>query len=501
MKALRALIEGLSYGLIRGGLTVKVRGVAYDSRVVERGDLFVCLRGSRFDGHAFVTEAYQRGARCFVVEREPTEVDQLTEVTVVRVPETRAVIPTIADRFYGHPSGELTLVGVTGTNGKTTTTYLIEAVLREGGELVGLVGTIAYRCGDQVRPADRTTPEAPDLQRLLREMRDAGATGAVLEVSSHALALGRVEGCEFDVAVFTNLTQDHLDFHGDLEGYFQAKARLFTGLAGPRTKARAPVAVLNQDDPTVERFQSVVRGRVLTYGTGSTAMVRAEAAAVSAAGIRARVVTPSGPFEIVSDLVGRHNLSNLLAAAATGIALEIPPDRIAAGLARGEPVPGRFERIKAGQPFTVVVDYAHTPDALGRVLQTARELTQGQLVVVVGCGGDRDRGKRPLMGEVAARLADLAVLTSDNPRSEDPEQILAQTAAGARQTGRPTVCLVDRREAIHEALRRAGPGDLVLIAGKGHEQYQIIGDQAFPFDDREVARAALAQLGYRADCL
>jgi len=413
---------------------------------------------------------------------------------MVLTQDSRRALAHVATRFYDFPSRELLLIGITGTNGKTTVSYLCEAVLQAAGHTTGVIGTIDYRCGGIRKEATRTTPEASDLQALLRWMRDQGADGVVIEVSSHSLALSRVEGCAFDVAIFTNLTQDHLDFHGTMDQYFEAKARLF-----PMVKARKGTAVINLDDPAGKRLRDLTKTAVLTYGLSREADLSAEAATYGLEGIHARISTPWGGGEIRSPLLGRHNLYNLLAATGAGLALNLPLERILEGLASLQRVPGRLERVECGQPFTVVVDYAHTPDALERVLRTVRDLAAGRLIVLFGCGGDRDRGKRPLMGVAAARLADQLFLTSDNPRSEAPEAILEEIATGVRRVPgamtRVTV-LVDRREAIEAALQKAQPGDFVLLAGKGHETIQIIGERKVPFDDREVARAVLKGLGY-----
>jgi UDP-N-acetylmuramoyl-L-alanyl-D-glutamate--2,6-diaminopimelate ligase len=400
----------------------------------------------------------------------------------------------LAGAFYGHPSRQLTLVGITGTNGKTTTSYLIEALLRAGGLATGVIGTIQYVLGDETRPAGQTTPEALDLQSMLAHMRDGGVRGVAMEVSSHALALARADGLAFDVAVFTNLTQDHLDFHGTLESYRLAKRRLFELLAGSPKPTRT--AVVNGDDPAGATMVSGLDLTALTFGLGASARVRAVEHASSLEGIRMTVETPRGRVGLTSPLIGEHNVMNLLGAVATGLALGLEPPAIAQALAAVGTVPGRFEQVRAGQPFLVIVDYAHTPDALERVLTTARKLTRRRLGVVFGCGGDRDRGKRPIMGGIAARLCDRVWVTSDNPRSERPEVIIDEVVAGVRRA-EPAASRYatepDRAAAIGEALAWADPGDTVVIAGKGHETYQIIGADVLPFDDRDVARRILSE--------
>jgi UDP-N-acetylmuramoyl-L-alanyl-D-glutamate--2,6-diaminopimelate ligase len=480
---------------VTGPIEREIAGVEHDSRKVAPGALFVCIRGFQQDGHAFIADAARRG----VVQEDPRALQIPSGLTVIQVEDSRAALAQIAARFFGHPSRQLRLIGVTGTNGKTTTAYLVEAILRAAGHRVGLLGTIEYRCGAVTFPGERTTPESSDLQRLLARMRDLGAWGAAMEVSSHSLALHRVAGCEFDAAVFTNLTQDHLDFHGTMERYAEAKARLFQGLGLGRIKPGVPVAVLNADDPWAPYMAQATSARIVRFGLQGDADLVPTSMTFDLAGIRASLVSPWGPLEIASPLVGRHNLSNILGAAGACLPLGLPRPVVEAGIANLASVPGRFEKVEAGQPFGVVVDYAHTPDALERVLRFAREFARGRLLAVFGCGGDRDRGKRPLMGETAARLADRVYVTSDNPRSEEPLAIVKEIEAGVKKgsTGGETHATIpDRREAIGAALADARGGDLVVIAGKGHETYQILRDRTIPFDDRVVAREALAALGY-----
>jgi UDP-N-acetylmuramoyl-L-alanyl-D-glutamate--2,6-diaminopimelate ligase len=415
-------------------------------------------------------------------------------VARVLVGSARAALARLAGAYFGHPSGSLTVIGITGTNGKTTTSYLVDGLLAAQGRRTGLIGTVQYRIGALSIPAGQTTPEALETQQLLRRMVDEGVTGVAMEVSSHALALSRVEGIDFDVAVFTNLTQDHLDFHVTMDAYRDAKRHLFVLLAAGNKPTRT--AVVNADDASGLAMVADLPLHTLTYGVRGRADVRPTRWSSGAEGIRMNVRTPAGHLDIASPLVGEHNVENLLAATGVGIALGMEPALIARALGSVGSVPGRFERVEAGQPFLVVVDYAHTPDALERTLETARKLRGpgGRLAVVFGCGGDRDRGKRPLMGGIAARLADRVWVTSDNPRSEPPEAIIADIVAGI-----PGGIALDRHEtipdrkaAIQRALTWAGAGDVVVIAGKGHETYQIIGSDVLPFDDRAQARAALA---------
>ncbi len=491
MKPLRELIDGFPNTLLQGDLGQEIAAIEYDSRHARPRSLFVCVRGARHDGHEFIPEAARRGAVAFLVERD---VRGSVPGTILQVPEARRALSHVATRFYDFASRELCLTGITGTNGKTTVSYLSEAVLRAGGHRVGVIGTVEYRCEGISREAERTTPEASDLQALLRWMIAQGADAAIMEVSSHSLALHRVEGCAFNVAVFTNLTQDHLDFHGTMEEYFSAKAQLFTML-----QEKEGTAVINLDDPAGKRLRDMVHRPILTYGLSADADVTTAAPRYDLQGIRASLHTPWGTGELRSPLLGRHNLYNCLAAVGVGGTLGVSLDRVVEGLAAVSHIPGRLEPVDCGQPFKVVVDYAHTPDALAWVLRALRELCAGRLSLVFGCGGDRDRKKRPLMGEVAVQWADQAFLTSDNPRSEVPGAILDEVEAGVRRVRggmEKTARYVDRREAIEAALHEAQPPDVVLIAGKGHERTQTIGHEVIPFDDRDVAREILAQLGY-----
>lgn len=486
------LLDALPQKRVLGRLPEAVSGLAYHSRQVKAGDCFVAVPGLREDGRRFIPEALARGARVVVAEGD----DPLPEHETGRilVPSAREAVARLADAYFGHPSGTLLIVGITGTNGKTTTSYLVEALLAGMGMKTGVVGTIQYRVGEEVEPAGQTTPEALELQTLLARMVESGVGGVAMEVSSHALALRRVDGIDFDVAVFTNLTQDHLDFHGTLAAYREAKARLFALLAASPKPRRA--AVINADDPAGAAMVSGLSLPALTFGLSSHAEVRATGFSTGLEGTRLDVQTPRGSCTIRSPLIGEPNVMNLLAACAVGIALGLDPESVAKFLGRVPAVPGRFERVEAGQPFLVVVDYAHTPDALERLLKTARRLTRERLAVVFGCGGDRDRGKRPLMGEIAARLADRVWVTSDNPRSESPAAIIDEVVVGVRRVWPDPAryaTIEDRRAAIRDALAWARQGDTVVIAGKGHETYQIIGSEVLPFDDRAVAREVLLE--------
>ncbi len=470
----------------------KISSLAYDSRRASPDCAFFALPGVKTDGNLFVSQAVSSGATA-VVSEQPRPVDVAESVTWIEVRAARKALALAAGNFYGRPSQVLDLVGVTGTNGKTTTAFLIDSILTAAGRCAGLFGTVLYRTPGRAAPASNTTPESLELARLLSELRQEGGTAAVLEVSSHALAMDRVWGFRFAAAVFTNLTRDHLDFHETMEGYFAAKRRLFEG-----TGAGAPaVGVVNIDDPHGRQLVGLCP-RTLTYGMSEGADVRASGYRLSAEGLAFTANTPAGDVELRSRLVGGFNVSNLLAATATAVALGIDRKAIAEGIARMESVPGRFERVQAGQPFLVVVDYAHTDDALARLVETARELSMpGRILLLFGAGGDRDRSKRPMMGEAAGRGADLVMVTSDNPRSEDPLAILKDILPGVERTGTPYRVVPDRAQAIGEILAEARSGDAVLIAGKGHETYQVLKDRTIPFDDRLVAGQALRALGYK----
>jgi UDP-N-acetylmuramoyl-L-alanyl-D-glutamate--2,6-diaminopimelate ligase len=454
---------------------VEITALAYDHRRAGPGVLFFCVRGLTRDGHDFAADAAARGAAALVVDHELD-----VAIPQVIVGDVRASMAGAAARLAGDPTAGLRTVGITGTNGKTTTAFLTRALLEAGGLSTGMLGTVELVVGGEVTPAVRTTPEAIDLQPLFAAMREAGDVACVMEVSSHALELHRADAIHWDVAIFTNLTQDHLDFHPSMEAYFQAKRRLFA--AAPR------LAVINVDDPYGRRLAAELPGALTIGIDASDAALRATDVASGFGGSRFRL----GELDLEVALPGRFNVLNALGAVAAARALGVADEVIAAALPAAGRVPGRFEPVEAGQDFAVLVDYAHTPDSLENVLRAARELTAGRVLVVFGCGGDRDRGKRPLMGEIAARLADLAFVTSDNPRSEEPAAIIAEILAGVAP-GAPVEAIEDRAAAITAAVAQARPGDVVVIAGKGHEQGQEFADgEQVPFDDAQVARAALA---------
>jgi len=470
----------------------EIASLAYDSRRVDKGCVFFAIQGEKADGHLFIGEAIRRGAVAIVSEREapPGLAAQW-----VRVERIRRALSEAARRFYGDPCLKLQLIGITGTNGKTTTAYLLNSIFEAAGTRTGMFGTVEYRLGTRAVAASNTTPESLDLATYFRELAAHGAQVAILEVSSHALAQERVWGLHFSVGVFTNLTRDHLDYHHDFENYFAAKQRLFEGLG----TSPPELAVINVDDPWGRRLLALPNPCRITYGLESKADVRMRRYSQTRAGTSATFTTPQGELEIKSALLGRANLMNMLAATATAVGLEIPAENIQSGLHRLTAVPGRFEKIDEGQPFLVAVDYAHTDDALRNVLEAARELAGNRLIIVFGCGGDRDRSKRPVMGEIAGRLSDLAVLTSDNPRSEDPILILNDVLVGLQRTGKRYIAEVDREVAIRKALAEAREGDVVVLAGKGHETYQVLKDKTVPFDDRQVARQVLRELGFHMD--
>jgi UDP-N-acetylmuramoyl-L-alanyl-D-glutamate--2,6-diaminopimelate ligase len=488
------LLRGVPTMAVGADPALEITSLTYDSRRVEPGTLFFAIQGEKADGHDFIASALERGAVAIASER-PAPAELATRW--IQVAAMRRALSDAARTFYGRPDSQLQLIGITGTNGKTTTAFLIESVLRATGILAGLFGTIEYRLGEKTLPAVNTTPESLDLISYFSELVHAGVKAVVMEASSHALAQERLWGFHFSAAVFTNLTRDHLDYHKDFEHYFAAKRRLFDGLGAPPPG----LAVINANDSWARKLLDVPNPRRITYGFNGDAQVRPKQFTQDVSGLQATLVTPEGKLDIQSPLLGRANLANIMAAAATGIGLGLPLEKIQQGIASLQTVPGRFEHIDEGQPFLVVVDYAHTDDALRNVLRTARELTRDRLIVVFGCGGDRDRTKRPLMGEAAGSLADFVVLTSDNPRSEDPIAIMNDALVGLQKTGKSYVVEADREEAIRKALTDVRQGDVVVVAGKGHETYQILRDRTIPFDDREVARRILRDLGYSLEAV
>jgi UDP-N-acetylmuramoyl-L-alanyl-D-glutamate--2,6-diaminopimelate ligase len=487
------VIEGIEGIQVSGPADRQILAVTCDSRKVIPGTFFFALPGEKMDGNRYVGEAVARGALAIgSSQTRPAGIEPaITWVKCAPGKERRALAQAAAN-FFGRPADALKLVGITGTNGKTTISYLVDSILRAAGCTTGLIGTTGYRTPQGSRKALNTTPESVDLQQMFAEVRDAGGTHVVLEASSHALAMDRLWGCHFAVAVFTNLTRDHLDYHKNFEDYFAAKRRLFEG-----TGAGAPgVGVLNADDPYATRLEGLAR-RALTYGLEGAADLTTKKFALSFEGLEFTALTPAGKVEVRSALVGRINVYNILAAIGAGIGLGMEVAKIEEGIAKLELVPGRFQRIDEGQPFFVVVDYAHTDDALANLIRTARELNRrGRIITVFGAGGDRDRTKRPLMGEVAGSLSDLVVLTSDNPRTEDPLRIINDVVVGLQKVNANYQIEPDRDRALEKGLDEAQPGDIVLLAGKGHENYQILRDRTLEFDDREKARAILRRKGF-----
>ncbi len=479
-------------GTLTGGdEAAQVADVTHDSRQARAGSLFVAIRGEKTDGNRFASDVMKQGALGVIsVDERPADFDGAW----IRVKDARRALALAADEVNGHPSRELKLVGVTGTNGKTTTAYLIAAVVEAAGESVALISTVEYRVAGERQPAPHTTPEASDLQRILRRAVESGCRIAVMESSSQALDLRRCDALRYEVAAFTNLTRDHLDYHGTMETYFDAKRRLFDGRLGEPPR----VSAVNADDEYGQRLSQELSSagrRVLRYAIESEAEVTARGVEFSMSGTRMILATPEGEREVTSPLVGRPHVYNILTAAACAHAVGIGLDATARALKTCGGAPGRFERVAHERgDFAVVVDYAHTDDALRNVLRTARDVTRGRVITVFGCGGDRARTKRAPMGEAAASMSDVVIATSDNPRTEDPEAILLDVEVGLRNVGKPYLKIIDRREAIRRAIEEARAGDLVVIAGKGHEDYQIIGTEKRHFDDREVALEALSTL-------
>ena len=497
---LAGVLEGvrLRNGLAREWAGMKVEGLEYDSRKVEKDTLFFAFAGARVDGRQFAREAEARGA-CAVVSELPRSEDlaAASGIPWIEVEHGRKALAIAARNFYAQPDERVHFTGITGTNGKTTTAYLTDAILRRAGAPTAMIGTIEYRIGDEIRKAPNTTPESLDVIRLAAELEQRGGRYLTMEVSSHGLALARVYGMQFHTAVFTNLTRDHLDFHHTMEDYAAAKRLLFAPEEGPAPQW----AILNADDPASESMLPPGYARVIRYGISEGADLRAEDIRSDFKGLRFDAVYQGQRQAIESSLVGRINVSNILAAVGVGLSYGMDLATIAEGIRTCPPVPGRFERVDAGQPFLVVVDYAHTDDALRNVIRSARELAvqagKGRVITLFGCGGDRDRTKRPLMGMAAAEASDFVVLTSDNPRSEDPLDIMNDVMVGLGRFDTPHVAEPDRAKAIAIALGEAKAGDVVLLAGKGHETYQILKDRTIDFDDRETARQVLQSLGYK----
>lgn len=484
---------GLKQALPLAARTLMTKGIDYDSRRIDRGDIFFAFPGVNVDGRKFAAAAIAQGAVAIVSELPPPPQSEGLDAMWIEVTHGRQALGVASRNLFGDLSKSLEFTGITGTNGKTTTAYVVDSILRAAGRTTALVGTIEYRLAGDARPAVNTTPESLDFYRIFAQLQTHQGSAVTAEVSSHALALGRVHGLTFHTAVMTNLTRDHLDFHGTMDAYFAAKCELFRGQDAPPPKC----AVLNRDDEWSARVPLAPDTCAYWYGTGAQANVRAHNVQESFDGLRFAVTAPQVEFEVHSKLVGRINVYNILAACAVGLSYGIDGERIAAGVAECVSVPGRFERVDAGQPFLVAVDYAHTDDALRNTIAVARALKPKRVLTLFGCGGDRDRAKRPLMGRAAAEGSDLVVLTSDNPRSEDPLAIINDALVGLSRFDATYHLEPDRAKAIRMILEAARPGDIVILAGKGHETYQIFRDQTIHFDDREVALAALYAMGYQ----
>jgi UDP-N-acetylmuramyl-tripeptide synthetase len=493
VKNLKNICSLLPEAEIIGNTDVTIENIAHDSRKVAEGTLFVCLTGSRVDGHDYIEQARQRGATAILVEKD---VD-ITDMVVIKVPDTRKAMQIIAPFFFDYPGKKMRMIGITGTNGKTTTTYLIRQILREAGFKVGIIGTIQILIEDDILPISNTTPDVIDLQAVLAEMARRGMDYVVMEVSSHALALNRIAGCEFDVGVFTNMTRDHLDFHGSFEKYADAKAKLFRNLGTAECLKSRKAAVINADDPVADFMIETAKCEKFTYGVQNNADFSAENIKIESAGVKLVVNSPFAKIPLDLKITGMFNVYNVLAAIGAVMTEKIEIAKIKSALESFTSVPGRFELVNAGQPFSVIVDYAHTPDGLENILKTAREFATNRIIVVFGCGGDRDRTKRPIMGRLAVQYGDIIVATSDNPRTEDPNAILDEVEAGVLENLDNTKIykrIADRKQAIYTAIKLANAEDIVIIAGKGHETYQILKDKTISFDDREVARAAIKEM-------
>jgi len=458
--------------------------VENDSRRIKKGSLFICIKGFTVDGHDYAEAAVNNGAVAIISEKKLN-----LPVPVIIVSDTKRAMAVIADAFYSQPTKKLHLIGVTGTNGKTTTSHIIEKILSDAGRKTGLVGTMYMKMGEKKYKVKNTTPESLTLQHYFKQMVDKDVEFAVIEVSSHALDEGRVHGCDFEIAVFTNLTQDHLDYHKTMEEYRQAKGLLFAQLGSAFSHKRPKYAILNMDDPAAKNYMKATAAHVLTYGIEKKADIQARNIQLSASGITFELLSPFGNDIVSMKLIGKFNVYNVLAGICCGIVAGIPIQKIIQTIAEVDGVSGRFETIDSGQDFTVIVDYAHTPDSLENALNTVSQFAKKRVFVIVGCGGDRDRSKRPLMAEIACRFSTNPIFTSDNPRSEDPEEILKDMEAGV--IGKQYMKITDRKEAIHYAVKAAKKGDVILIAGKGHETYQLIGNKIIDFDDRKVAKEAI----------
>lgn len=475
---LSELLEAIQYTVLQGKTDIEIQKPVYDSRKAEKGDLFVCITGFQTDGHNYVKNAVESGAVAILCEKQ---IQTQQNITVIQTKNTREALALLSANFYGHPSQKMNVIGVTGTNGKTTTTYLIKSVLDRMGHKVGIVGTIENRIGDKVLHTERTTPESLELEALFCQMHQEGVTDVVMEVSSHSLDLHRVDAIAYNIGIFTNLTQDHLDYHKTMENYKKAKALLFQ---------RCDASVINIDDEAGEFMKQNAKGRVVTFGIEKKADLQAKNMEISADGAKFTLYYAQKQYDIKLHTPGKFSIYNALGAIGACVLMEIPMEDIIAGLEHIQGVSGRFQTIKNKKGYNAIVDYAHTPDGLENILNTAKEFVKGKIITVFGCGGDRDRTKRPIMGEIAGKLSDYCIITSDNPRTEDPNFILDDVEAGVKKTNCDYIKMVDGREAICHAVSYAKAGDVIVIAGKGHENYQIFADRTIHFDDVEEVRRA-----------
>jgi UDP-N-acetylmuramyl-tripeptide synthetase len=493
-KNLSELLALLPDVQVQGSTNINIETLVYDSRQVKPGALFICLVGEKVDGHDYILQAQTAGAVAVVVEKD---VPVTPGLTMIRVANTRIAMQVIAPYFFDYPGKKLRMIGVTGTNGKTTTTHIIRDILMQAGYKVGLIGTIHTLIGERSLPVRNTTPDVVDLQATLAQMVASNIDYVVMEVSSHALALGRIAGCEFDTGVFTNLTRDHLDFHGTFENYIAAKAKLFDLLSSPDNVKGSKAAIINVDDPAASSMLASASCAKITYGIHNEATLTALSPEIEPRGVRFTLKYKNSAIPLKLKITGMFNVYNTLAAVGAMLAENISLDIIKTALENFESVPGRFELVDVGQPFSVIVDYAHTPDGLENILRTAKQFAKGRIIVVFGCGGDRDRTKRPIMGKLAAEYGDVVIATSDNPRTEDPVFILQEVEVGIKQgltRGATYEVIVDRRQAIAKAIEMAETDDIVIIAGKGHETYQILKNKTVPFDDRQVARELIREM-------
>lgn len=484
---LQKLLANLHDFTEKGNANPFVTSLEMDSREVEKGSLFFCIEGSTYDGHLFASDAVAKGAVAVIVEK-----DVKISGPVIKVKNTRRAMAVLADAFYGHPTHQLHLIGVTGTNGKTSISHIIEEIFKEAGEKTGLIGTMYTKIGDKTIETKNTTPESVMLQKYFYQMKKEKVKTVVMEVSSHAIDIGRVHGCDFNIAVFSNLTQDHLDYHQTINEYRRVKGLLFASLGNRFDGDKPKFAVLNNDDPASEEYGRSTSATIITYGIQQEADVMASNIRMTASGTEFDLITPFGSYGVKMKLIGLFSVYNVLAAIATSIISRISITTIISAVEKIKGVPGRFEIVNKGQNFSVIVDYAHTPDSLENVLKTVKQFSKGKIFVVIGCGGDRDRSKRPIMASIATKLADVPIFTSDNPRSEDPFHILKEMEAGVE--GNSYISIADREKAIYYAISNAADNDIIVIAGKGHETYQIIGNKIYTFDDRLVAARAIKEL-------